>query len=125
MLPPSSKDDMLDYQSALLEVGLLIQNCYDAISEGDGERVIRCWKFFLTYLKNDGVNSAKYALEALYLMCQIYALLTPRGAHRLIWNRFFKTNNGAGGNIHLDLAVEHYNRVIKMVMRNLGPNASI
>ena len=78
----------------------------------------------MPYLKNDDVSSANYALGALYIMCQISALSTPRGAHRLTWNRFFKTNNGTGGNVPLDLALKHYNRVIKMIMRNLGPNAS-
>ena len=37
---------------------------------------------------------------------------------------FHKTKNGPGGNIPLDLALEHYNRLVKTVMRNLGPNAS-
>lgn len=120
----SPQDDMLNYQLALLEIGLLIQNFYDAISEGDGARVIRCWKFALPYLKNDGTSSSKYALEALYMACQMNALLTPRSAHRLMWNRFYKTKNGPGGNIPLDLALEHYNRLVKTVMRNLGPNAS-
>ncbi len=38
----SPQDDMFNYQLALLEIGLLIQNFYDAISEGDGARVIHC-----------------------------------------------------------------------------------
>ena len=45
-------DDMLCYQRSLLDYGMLILNFFDAISEGDGERVIRCWKFFLMYLKH-------------------------------------------------------------------------
>ena len=117
------KDDMFNYQSSFLEAGLLLRNFYDAISEGDGQRLIRCWKFMLPYLKEDGQSSKKYALEAFYLICQINSLLSPRASHRLIWNRFHKLKHGRGGNIPLDLALEHYNRLIKILVRNLGPNA--
>lgn len=116
------RDDMFNYQSAFLEIGLLVMNFYDAISEGDGLRVVCCWKFMLLYLKEDGSSSRKYALEALYLQCQVNALLSPRAAHRLVWNRFFKSKCGAGGNIPLDLALEHFNKVIKILIRNLGAN---
>lgn len=37
-------DDMLSYQKALMEYGLLL-NFKDVISEGDGDRILRCWKF--------------------------------------------------------------------------------
>jgi hypothetical protein len=57
-------------------------------------------------------------------MCQIYVLLSPRDAHWLIWNLSVKARHGLGGNIALDLAVEHYNRVLKEVIKNMGPNAS-
>ena len=52
-----TNDDMLNYQHSLLETGLLLQNFYDSASEGDGPRVLRCWKFFLPYLRNDGSGS--------------------------------------------------------------------
>ena len=109
-------------QSSFTEVGLLLKNFYDAVSEGDGMRVIRCWKFMLPYLKEDEAGSRKYALEAFYLLAQVHSLLTPQAAHRLIWNRFFKSKPGSGGNIPLDLALEHYNILIKVLIRNLGPN---
>ncbi|CAH3154050.1 unnamed protein product, partial [Porites evermanni] len=47
-------DDMLSYQKALLDYGMIVINFWDAISEGDGQRVIRRWKFFLMYLKHQG-----------------------------------------------------------------------
>ena len=120
----SNQDDMYNYQCSLLEYGCIVLNFYDAISEGDGLRVVRCWKFMLPYLKHDGTSSRKYALEALYLLLQVYAILSPRDGHRLIWNRFHKPKFGLGGNIPLDLAMEHYNNFIKGVMRKLGPNAT-
>ena len=72
----------------------------------------------------DGASSRKYALEGLHLLSQFYAILSPRDAHRLIWNRFIKSKHGMGGNIPLDLALEHYNRVLKEVIKKMGPNAS-
>ncbi|XP_028413964.1 uncharacterized protein LOC114536823 [Dendronephthya gigantea] len=63
------KDDMFNYQSSVLEVGLLLANFYDAVTEGDGQRLIRCWKFMLPYFKEDGQSSKKYAREAFFLLC--------------------------------------------------------
>ena len=108
----------------MLEYGLLYLNFCDAISEGDGMCIIQCWKFFLMFLKVGGPSSRKYSLEALYLLSQIYAILPPRDAHRLVWNRFVKAKYGMGGNIPLDLALELYNRVIKEVVKKMGANAS-
>ena len=69
--------------------------------------VVRCWKFTLPYLKTDGAHSRKYALEALYLLCQLYGILSQRDSCHLIWNRFNKSKLGHGGNILQYLALEH------------------
>ncbi len=118
------RDDLYNYQCCLLDIGMLILNFYDAISMGDGQRIVRCWKYMLLYLRADGGRSRKYALEAFYLLCQCYALLSERGAHQLIWNRFAKTRRGVGGNIPLDLSMEHYNGMLKNILRMLGSNVS-
>lgn len=118
------RDDMLSYQKALLDYGMLVLNFFDGISEGDGERVYCCWKYFLMYLKHHGASD-KYALEALYFIFQANALLSPRSAHRLKWNRFVKNKSGPGGNIPLDLQLEFYNRSVKEAVKKLGPNASV
>ncbi len=90
---------------------------------GYGQRIIRCWKFLLLYFKHDS-GSSKYSPEVLYLMFQIYALLSPRSAHQLIWNRSVKAKTGFGGNIPLDLNLEFLNRIVKEAIKKLGPNAS-
>ena len=69
------RDGMLAYQEALFEYGMLVVNFWDAVAEGDGERILRCWKFFLMYLKHQGGSATKYSLEVLYRMFQVYALL--------------------------------------------------
>ena len=116
-------DDMYNYQMAFLDYGMVVMNFLDAISEGDGERVIRSWKFLLLYFQNDK-GSPKYALEALYLMFQVYALLSPKASHQIIWNRFSKRNQSRGGNIPLDLTLEFLNKVFKGAVKKLGPNAN-
>ena len=96
----------------------------DVVSEGDGSRIIRRWKFILPYLKADGSSSKKYALEGFNFLCQVNGLLPKKDADLLIWNRSVKNKNGPGSNIPLDLALEHYIRIMKLVMRKLGGNAT-
>ena len=72
--------------------------------------------FMLLYLVEDGQSSRKYALQAFYLIYQVYSLLSPQAAHRLIWNRFVKKKHGPGGNIPLNLSLEHFNRLIKILI---------
>lgn len=117
-------DDLYNYQTSFLELGMVIINFFDAVSMGDGDRVLQCWKFMLLYLKVDGAGSRKYALESFYLMCQNYCLLSEKAAFHLRWNRFYKSRNGSGGNIPLDLALEHFNNLLKNIFRMLGPNVS-
>lgn len=116
-------DDMYNYQLSFLEYAMIIINFFDAIKEGDGKRVIRCWKFQLPYLKNDS-GSPKYALEALNVFLQIHGLLSAQESHSLIWNRFHCSKSGRGHNIPLDLSLEFVNCLLKEVVRKLGPNAT-
>ena len=119
-----TSDDMYNYQCAFMEFAMIIRNFHDAISEGDGLRIVRSWKFILPYLKADGSSSRKYALEGFHFLSQVLSLLSPRDAHRLIWNRSVKNKLGPGGNIPLDLALEHYIRLLKLIFRKLGANAT-
>ena len=48
----------------------------------------------------------------------------PQRCSSLVWNHSVKAKYGAGGNIPLDLALEHYYRVLKEVIKRMGPNAS-
>ena len=116
-------DDMYNYQCSFLEYAMIIVNFFDAIKEGDGERIIRCWKFQLPYLRHDK-GSTKYAVEALGLIFQVHSLLSPQDAHRLIWNRTISLRPGIGKNFPLDLSLEFMNRVLKIIILKLGPNAT-
>lgn len=117
-------DDMYNYNCALLADGLLFLNFLDAVSEGDGARLMRQYKYMLIHCKADGQHSAKYALECLYQSFYVNSLLSPRDCERFVWNRTVNSRGGRGNNIAHDLEVEHSNRFIKGAIKNLGPNVT-
>ena len=117
-------DDVFNYNCSLLAQGLLFMNFLDSTSEGDGERSIRCWKFFLLHFKEEK-STTKYALEALYLLLQVYSLLPPAEAHSLTWNRTVNNKGGPGRNVAIDLDLEHDNNDLKQPIKNLGPNVTV
>ena len=121
---PEPKDDIYDYHCGFMNMALLLRNFMDAIKEGDGERIIRCIKMFLLHFKQDGSGSTKYALEALFHLFQLFALLSPRLAERLKWNRTVNNKGCLGCNVAMDLALEHDNHLIKDMIRGLGANIS-
>ena len=92
----------------------------DAWREGDGERVLRCWKLFLPHLKVSGCT--KFSLEALKLQFQTRFTYSPNLAHQVTWHRFVNVRGGAGKNIPCDLFNEHINKLLKCIISNMGPN---
>ena len=118
-----SKDDIFKYSCSLLTQRLLFTNFLDATCEGDGERSIRCWKFFLLHSKEEK-STTKYSLEALYLLFQVYSLLPPAEAHSLVWNRTVNNKGEPGKNVALDLDLEHDNDDLKQPIKNFGPSVT-
>ena len=96
---PEPKDDVYDYHCGFMNMALLLTNFAHATKEGDGESIIRCIKMFLLHFKQDGSGSTKYTLEALYHLFQVFVLLSPREAERLIWNRAVNNKGCSGCNV--------------------------
>lgn len=92
----------------------------DAWAEGDGDRVLRCWKLFLPHFRAAGCT--KYALEAFRLQLQANVVLSPNLSHQVKWHRFVNTKGGMGRNIPCDLYNEHINKLIKIIIQNMGSN---
>ena len=111
---------MLEYGKRLLSTGCSYLEFSDAIKEGDGERVLRCWKYLLPLFKSSGRKN--YAVEVLNMLCQYHYMLTPRKAQELIWSRFISTHNVPGHNIPCDLHQEHLNHIVKDAIRGLQAN---
>lgn len=116
----ASKGTAYDYACEALSLGLLIMDFKDAIREGDGERVLSLWKYFLLIFKASGRKN--YAMEGLTLLSQYNMLLPPNLAEQVKWSRFVNVHGLPGHNISCDLHMEHVNRIVKVVIEGLGSN---
>ena len=88
--------------------------------KGDGERLLRCWRYLLPICKS--ADRRNFAIEVIKMLCQYEFELPPQQAQELIWSRFISTHASPGHNIPEDLHQEHLNRVIKDAIRDLGAN---
>lgn len=113
-------DRVYNYAKVLCHYGALILEFRDACAEGDGERVYRCWRLLLPHFKASG--RSKYSLEALRLQLQVKGFLSPQLAHQVLWHRFVNTKGGLGNNIQMDLYNEHVVKLVKKIIRCMGPN---
>ena len=112
-----------NYACDVLSLGLFYMEYRDAIREGDGIRVLRCWKYLLPLFK--ATQCHNYAIEAANLLIQYYyTTLPPRQAQKLIWSRFVNTSGKPGQNIPCDLHMEHLNRICKSAIGMLCANKS-
>ena len=106
----------------LLRLGLFYQEFSDAIREGDGKRVLRCWKYMLPIFSASG--SRNYACEAANLLIQHSYTLPPRLAQQLLWSRFVNVHRRPGHNVPVDMHMEHLNKIVKGAISFLGSNKS-
>ena len=119
---PRNEDGIFNYSHNIVKTGLLFKDFQDAIKEGDGGRVEYLWKFMMLLFKVSG--KTKYALAAVRLHAQLHALLTPKEARSLRWNRTVNLKGGVGRNIAIDQAMEHCVRDTKQLMYGQGANLS-
>ena len=118
-LQTGDSDGVLCYTKEAVTFGLLYAEFEDAIKEGDGARVVRCWRFFLLIFRAS--NRTKYALEAATLLINLH-VLPQRLAQQIMWSRFVNMSGKAGHNKPCDLHMEHLNRTAKEA---LGPQACL
>ena len=110
------------YAIELLSLGLLWHGFHDAIREGDGERILRYWKFMLVVFKS--TNHRNYAKEAVNLLLQYHYTFSEREKAQLLWSRCVNTRGHPGANIPCDLFMEHLNRRLKTVIRSMRANVN-
>jgi len=122
-LGDTDEDETIDmtynHATDFLSLGLLWYGFHDAVKEGDGDRIIKYWKFLLPVFKEEGHHN--YSKEAFNLIIQTQ-LLSPRKVAELKWNRSINTVGRRGCNIPCDLHMEHLNKRLKMMIDNLGAN---
>ena len=76
-------DHVQEYAKEVLSMGLLLMEFVDSIREGDGERIIHCWRVFFPIFK--ATNRTKYSIEAFILLAQHDFNFTPRMKQQLVW----------------------------------------
>ncbi|XP_068719963.1 uncharacterized protein [Montipora capricornis] len=118
-----SSDDVFNYNAALLSEGLFFMNVLDAVSEGDGQRIMRQYKYLMLLCKVDDPHSTKYALGSLYQLLLVNGL-SQKESEIFVWNRTVNNHRGLGNNITHDLEVEHSNNFNKQGYWNIGANLS-
>ena len=104
-------------------LSLLWHGFHDAIREGDGERILRYWKFLVVVFKSS--NKRNYAKEGINLLIQYHYRLSDRQRQQLLWSHCVNMRGYQGKNIACDLHMEHLNRRLKTLMRNLGANINL
>lgn len=118
----SNSDRVLAYAKELLTLGLLYMEFVDAIHEGDGNRILRCWRYLLLVFKSTGKR--KYSIQAGTLLLQYHYLFTERMKAQLIWSRTVNVHGLKGRNIPMDLHMEHLNRELKCAIKHTGSNVA-
>ena len=116
----ASGDNVQEYAIQLLSQGLFYLELSDCIREGDGERILRCWRYLLPIFFSSGRTN--YANEALNMIFQHDYALSPRHAQQLLWSRCINVHGRMGRNVPGDLEMEHLNRTLKECIKGLGPN---
>ena len=118
----SNDDHVLKYAQQILSLGCFYLELCDAVKEGDGERVLRCWKYLLPIFLASGRTN--YSREVLSMLYQHKYGLSQRCSHELLYGRFINVHGRQGKNIPADLHMEHLNRIAKDAIRGLGANKS-
>ena len=110
----STEDFLFNYHRSKLLFGLTLFEFDDAIKEGDGERLHDIYKFALLIFKGNG--KTKYSYVILLYLVKLAGLMSQKDAHNLKWNRFYNKHGIKGGNIPLDLRMEHMNKIVKTML---------
>ena len=117
---PSGNDSIYNYHNARLQIGMLFMDIVDAIKEGDGYRLVNCYKFVLLFAYK--FKHTKYAYALLLFFVLTCAVLSKEESFSLIVNRFINSIGKWGGNIPLDLFMEHLNLLLKRLGKGMGGN---
>ena len=117
--PSPINDTLFNYSTDLLTFCLLWYGFRDATREGDGDRILRYWKFLTVVFQQE--RHYNYAKEGLTLAIQSQAL-SERKVSELKWSRTINVSGRKGHNIACDLHMEHLKRRLKTMMRHLGSN---
>ena len=117
-----NQDRVYNYATNITKLGLLRRVVLIATRYGDGERVLRHWKYAM--LLYHQAHKTKYKLDSFLLLAGVNALFTPRQRQQVMHNRFVNLSGREGHNLDGDYVMELLNRYAKSRIRLLGPNHS-
>ena len=120
--PQRVKREQRDRWSQRLRNGFADWHSYGrgAVKEGDGDRLVRFWRFMQLYCSATG--HLKYAFECFNFVAQISSTLTAQEAYRTKWCWFANTKGTAAHNLSGDLLMEHWNKSMKTHLCGVGAN---
>ena len=107
------------YASDVVTMGLLYMEFCNAIQEGDGMRIFRCYRYFLPLFRFSQRNN--YSNEVLLMLYNLECV-SPRLVQQLTWCRTINTSRLPGHNIPCDFYLEHLNRLCKDMIHGMGAN---
>ena len=116
---PTLHDAVHVYDLDVPSRSLVSNGFHDAIREGDGDRVIWYWKLLMMLFRESGRRN--YSKEAFLMILQINSL-SQRVAEEIKWSRFVNRRSRVGCNVPRYLTMEHLNRRLKGIIRNMGAN---
>ena len=116
----TSNDLVQEYAIQILSLGFFYLEFSNSVKEGDGERILRCWRYLLPIFWNSGRTN--YANEVLKMLYQHDYELSPALKTQLLWGRCINIHGRKGKNIPVDLLMEHLNRTVKECIKSLGAN---
>ena len=113
-------DGVLNYANEIMSLDIFYMNFKDAIREGDGDRILMCWKYLLHLFRVS--NRRNYSFEVFSMLYSYYYILSPRQSQQLLWSRSVNIHGQQGRNVACDLHMEHLNHVCKEAIKGVGAN---
>ena len=80
----TEEDGVFLYACDFLTIGMIWMGFHEAIRQGDVERVMVYWKFFLPLFRI--LKSKNYSIEAVDIQLQLHHHLSQREAAQLVWS---------------------------------------
>ena len=113
-------DFFWNYKSGEFFFGSIFRLALNFEKYGHGVGMYVISKLMLPFLHS--LKHSNYSNTIHRFICRVLTTTTPREALLLIWERFVNRNGEVGGNIFKDRKIEFRIRILKKLLRNLGPN---
>ena len=95
----AKKDDdhVRAYAKEVLSLGLHLMEFVDSVHEACGERIFRCWRYFLPLFKCS--DPTHYSVKAFNLLLEYEYALTLRMKQQMMWERTVNVHGKQGKNV--------------------------